>query len=132
MPVQHDQQDDLIDQRARLATIFPRGRFARDVDGTAILTSRADPSAHVFEVAPGRLVGLLYAGGPSRYLHALQGLVVRHLDGDGEGILHLRWSPELAARLPAFSRGRPRGAAFTPATDAFSCPRSDARDAARG
>ena len=47
------EQNAYTEQRARLATIFPRGRFALDVDGTAILTSRNDPGAHVFEVVGG-------------------------------------------------------------------------------
>jgi hypothetical protein len=41
-------------------------RFARAEDGNCTVTSRTDPHAHLFEVAPGRIVGLFYVGGPVR------------------------------------------------------------------
>jgi hypothetical protein len=126
MPVPQD-DDDFTEQRARLATILPRGRFERAEDGTCVVTSRIDPGAHLFEHTPGKLVGLFYAGGPVRYLRALRGLVVRHLEGDGEGIVHISWTPEVAARLPDFSRGRPRGVPFASAVEAVLRPRSDDR-----
>jgi hypothetical protein len=128
MPVPQD-DNDFPEQRARLATILPRGRFQRAEDGTCVASSHTDPGAHLFEHTPGKLVGLFYVGGPARYLRALRGLVVRHLEGDGEGILHIAWTPELADRLPGFSRGRPRGAPFTLAVEAISRPRSDDRRA---
>jgi hypothetical protein len=122
---QHDPMAEYAEQRARMASLVPRGRFTQDEDGTCILRGETRScGTHLYEQAPGKLVGLYYVGGPCRYLRALDGLVVRHLAGDGEGILHLAWSPDLAERLPAFSRGRPRGVPFRPAAEAVSDPRS--------
>jgi hypothetical protein len=45
MPVQHDQQDEFVDERDRIAQLFTRGRFTQAEDGTCILTSRIDPGA---------------------------------------------------------------------------------------
>lgn len=120
--------DDFSEQCGRLAVLFPRGRFAQDEDGTCVLRARPGTRDHVFEHTPGCVVGLFYEGGPIRYLRALRGLVLRHLAGDGEGILYLAWTPELAARLPAFSRGRRRGVPFRPATEALSAPQASAAE----
>lgn len=94
------------EQRARLAAIFPRGRFEEDVDGTCVIRARAAryKADHLYEQAPGRLVGVFYIGRPARYLSRVGDLVEKHLGGDGEGILHLTWSPKLARLLPWFSK----------------------------
>lgn len=94
------------EQRARLAAVFPRGRFEEDADGTCVIQARAMRyrGDHLFEQAPGRLVGVFYVGRPARYLSRVGDLIEKHLEGDGEGILHLTWSPKLARLLPWFSR----------------------------
>ncbi len=98
-------------QVARLAEVFPRGRFKRDLDGTAILVprSRRWAGCHLYEQAPRRLVGLFYVGSPRKVTGRLAAYLVKHLAGDGEGIVHLRWDPELARVLPTFSLGAQRG-----------------------
>lgn len=125
--VAQDRFHSFASQRNRLATILPNGRFVRDVDGTCILTARraADASAHLFEHTPGKVVGLFYVGGSCRYLRALRGLVVHHQEGDGEGIIHIAWTPEIAVRLPSFSVGRPRGVPFTSAMSGVAPARNE-------
>lgn len=103
-------------EHATLRELFPRGRFVEDADGTDIL--RALRSAcvkdHVFVQAPGKLLGVYYVGSPRRYLSRLAGLVERHLAGDGEGILHVRWCQEAAAMLPWFNLKAPCYRGSTP------------------
>ena len=117
-PIREPIGSEYREQAARLLSLFPRGRIVADADGTAIIVAKARRIVrdHLFEQAPGRLVGLLYVGRPKFYLDNLAGLVERHLVGDGEGILHLRWCPELAKALPWFSRrgGHRRGRLFAP------------------
>ena len=98
-------------ERAALKLIMPRARVVQDVDGTLIVTARAARHApnHLYVQAPRRFVGMFYSGSPRVYLFRAAGLVERHLAGDGEGILHLRWCPELAKALPWFSRPTRRG-----------------------
>jgi hypothetical protein len=93
----------------RLRTVFPRGRFERDKDGTAILVprSRRWAGCHLYEQAPGRLVGLCYVGSPRKITEGpLAAHVVKHLAGSGEGVVHLRWDPALARVLGTFSHLR--------------------------
>jgi hypothetical protein len=99
-------------QVERLRTVFPRGRFKRDEDGTAILLprSRRWAGCHLYEQAPGRLVGLAYVGASRRITQGgLARYLVQHFAGDGEGFVHLRWDPALARLLPTFSKGAQRG-----------------------
>lgn len=108
-------------EREALRQVFPRGRFVEDEDGTATVRARrqAFRGDHVFVQARGRLLGVFYVGRPARCLSRVEGFLVEHLAGDGEGILHLRWDPEVGVRLPMFSRKTPNdptGSRLTPPT----------------
>lgn len=118
---------------ARLRELFPRGRFTRQADQMPILVARAKRLAgcHVYEQAPGRLLGLFYVGSARRWLKLLGDLVVQRLGGDGEGILYVRWCPEAAAKLGMFSLRRqsemPLGRRFGTRVADGNGPRSDER-----
>lgn len=123
------------EERAALREIFPRGRFQKDEDGTCILKARQKVFAwdHVFVQAEGRLLGIFYVGKPNRYRNRLGELIADELRGDGEGILHVRWSPEVGQKLPMFSRkpaavGRSAAelASIRPSKQASAAPRLDA------
>ena len=101
---------------ARLRALFPRGRFAKQADGMPILTARRKALLgwHIYEHAPDRELGLVYQGQPHGWLERLGPEVIRTLRGAGEGIIYLRWTPEAAKGLRAFSRGRHRPNSTTP------------------
>lgn len=95
-----------LEEREALREIFPRGRFEEDEDGTCILRSSHGEEArdHVYVQKRGELLGIFYrVGSGRRYLDPLGDLVVEHLKGDGEGLIHVRWCPEAAAVLRRFS-----------------------------
>ena len=102
---------EYLEERARLREILPRGRFVEDEDGTCIVRARARRWAgdHLYIQSPGKIVGVFYVGRPARYLSRVGSLIVGHLRGEGEGILHLRWTAALAKVLPMFSRKRKVG-----------------------
>jgi hypothetical protein len=97
-------------ERAALSTLFPRGRFTRDEEGACVLTSRRQARAKDFLYVqdPGRKVGIFYVGRGQAYRKALQGLIVEEIEAQGEGLIFTRWLPEVAERLPWFTRAKPR------------------------
>ena len=99
--------------RAALRKLFPRGRFTLDSDGSCILVSRQARKRNwrLFLVSPGKTVGLYYeqAKRPEGLFRKLRPLTVKILDGEVDGVLHLRWDLALAELLPEFSKGLRRG-----------------------
>lgn len=100
-----------MSDRSILRKLFPRGRFVKDEDGTCVLRARSRrwKEDHLFIQAPGRLLGVYYVGSPTRYLKRVSDYVVEHLKADGEGILHLRWAPDLSTLLKAFNKRQATG-----------------------
>jgi len=68
------------------------------------------------------IVGLAYVGSPVRYLRAPQRLVVRHWEGDGEGIPARRLGARAGAALAELLARSPSRSVFTPAAESFSAP----------
>ena len=99
--------------RAALRKLFPRGRFALDSDGSCIMVARQARKRNwrLFLVSPGKTVGLYYeqAKRPEGLFRKLRPLTVKILDGELDGVLHLRWAPELERLLPEFSKGLRKG-----------------------
>jgi hypothetical protein len=58
----------------------------------------------VFVQSPGKLLGVFYVGNGAVYRTRLGDLVRGWLKGDGEGILHVAWDPEVAKLLPWFTK----------------------------
>jgi hypothetical protein len=121
--------NEYLEQVNRLREIFPRGRFEQDVDGTAIIIPRAKrfEGHHIYEQSPYKSVGLFYIGHFDRIAKHLAPFTIKILRGDGEGILHLRWTPILAElpMLKTFSLGLqrgPEGTLFVSARDGSPCP----------
>lgn len=105
-----DQDYSATATRKRLKKLFPRGRFSQQSDGMPILVARSKSLAgcHLYEqgvFVP--MLGLYYTTSSRRWLNLLGELVVKHLGGDGEGIIHIRWCPEAAAKLRMFSKKDP-------------------------
>lgn len=104
--------------RLALKRLFPRGRFALDSDGSCVMVARQARKRNwrLFVVSPGKTVGLYYeqATRPMGLFRKLRALTVKILDGEVDGILHLRWDPALVELLPEFSRARRLGPSNLP------------------
>jgi hypothetical protein len=97
-------------ERTALSSLFPRGRFTRDEEGACVLTAKRAARAKDFLYVqdPGRKVGIFYVGNGQAYRNRLRGLIVGEVEAQGEGLIHVAWVPEVAERLPWFTRARPR------------------------
>jgi hypothetical protein len=95
-------------ERAALSSLFPRGRFTRDEEGACILTAKLARRSKDFAYVqdPGHKLGIFYTGNGRAYRKALNGLILDQIEADGEGLFHVAWVPEVAERLPWFSRRR--------------------------
>jgi hypothetical protein len=98
-----------VTDRQFLLWLFPRGRLAKDSDGTHILVTskknKARAHDHAYRHAVDAL-GIFYVGTGRPYLNRLQDLVEDHLRADGEGIIVARVHVSLKTLLPWFSRQR--------------------------
>ncbi len=99
-------------ERELLRCLFPRGRFARHEDGACVLRARLKARAQdeVYVFAPGSKLGIFYVGNGAAYRNRLGDLIVDELPCDGEGLLFVKWTAEVAERLPWFSRKKWNGA----------------------
>lgn len=112
--------------RLALKRLFPRGRFDLDSDGSCVLVSRQARKRawKIYMVSENKTVGLYYEqrDRPEGLFRKLKALIVKILDGERDGILHLRWDARLADLLPEFSRGRRRGRSLEPAVGPVCAP----------
>jgi hypothetical protein len=94
--------------KAALLAVFPRGRMTRTEDGACVLRARRRARARdeVYVYGPGKL-GVMYAGTGQVYRKRLQGLTIDELPCDREGIVYVRAVPDVAERLPWFSKNKP-------------------------
>ncbi len=99
---------DYSTDRAALSTLFLRGRFTRDEENHCILTAKLARRSKDFAYVqdPGRKLGIFYTGNGRVYRKTLRDLIVEDLPCDGEGILFVKWVPEVAGKLPWFTRRR--------------------------
>jgi hypothetical protein len=99
-------------ERALLQEIWPRGRFERLEDGTCQVVARkkarARDCAFVYSAGPEKKLGILYVGRPWVYQRRLGALILDHLACQREGVLYVKWDPEVGKLLPWFSRRKPR------------------------
>lgn len=99
---------EYTEDRIALMSLFPRGRCTRDEENHCVLTARQANRRldFVYVQDPNRKLGIFYVGNGRIYRNVLRDLIIDEIEADGEGILHVRWVPEVAKRLPWFSKRR--------------------------